>query len=117
MLPSKADCSFLFLSSDIECLNAILSGPHNDIIELQQLGIEASISVIENMDDQQRGVEGTTPVLSADRKRLGELFACNLRCFSQAWRQIASGYETLDNLERQARSSFSQDDLVSHDIR
>jgi hypothetical protein len=117
MIPSKADCSILFLSSDAECLKTILSGPHNEIIELPPLSIEASINMIEDMEQQQRSVEGTTPIPSADRKRLAELFACNPVCLSQAARQIASGHETLDNFERQAGSSFSQDDLVSHDTR
>jgi hypothetical protein len=115
VIPSKADCSILFLSSHAECLKTILSGPHNEIIELPPLSIEASIDMIEDMDRQQCSIEGTIPIPSADRRRLAELFACNPVCLLQAARQIASGHETLGNFERQAGSSFSQDDLVSHD--
>ena len=117
LIPSKADCNILFLSSDAECLKTILSRPHNEIIELRPLRIEASMNMIKDVDQQQCSIEGTAPLSSADRRRLAELFASDPVCLLQAARQTAIGHGAINDFERQAGSSFSQADLVSYDNR
>lgn len=114
MLPSKPNCSILFLAREASDLAEILDSMNSKTLHISRPTIEEYMCIIEDLEQQLQKPDTMNPLCAGTKRRLAECFGFNPTCLIQVVNQVLRNPELLDEIYGRLDATISETERVSH---